>query len=330
TNYEGFSNEEREAVILITKKNNYLLTDRRYLSELNYLKNFKLEEISVENPLLKILTRIAKENNLTTTGFEENNITFSEYRKFRKVFKNFKSFEDLIEELREIKTKKQIEKIKKSCKLSDLGFNFILEHIKENVTEQELAIKLEIFLKNKHADTSFKPIIAFGKNSAVPHHLNSQVKLQKGNIVLLDIGAKFEGYCSDMTRTVFFGSPTPEFKRMYETVLNAQKLAIQQFNNSAINEIKASAVDKAAREYIIQKGYETIPHSLGHGVGIEVHEKPSLSPKSKSILKSGMVFSMEPGIYLSGWGGVRIEDLFLLKGNSLEKITHSTSEIISL
>jgi Xaa-Pro aminopeptidase len=343
TRYGGFSKDEREAVILITKTHNYLLTDKRYLNELQILKNFKLVEISPTNSLSGMLTKISKENNLRTTGFEENSITFSEYEKFRKVFKNFKPHESPIEKLREVKTEEEIEKIKKACKLSDLGFKFILEHIKENITEQELAAKLEIFLKSRHADTSFKPIIAFGKNSAVPHHLNSNIKLRKGNIVLIDIGAQLEGYCSDMTRTVFFGSPTLKFKWMYQTVLDAQKIAVETIHKSLIPiksglilnhksnlEIKASDVDKAARQYIIDKGFESIPHSLGHGIGIDVHEKPSLSPKSKNILKSGMVFSIEPGIYLKGLGGVRIEDLYLLTDNVLEKITHSTSEIISL
>lgn len=329
TKYEGFSKDEREAIILITKTNNYLFTDKRYLNELQILKDFKLVEISPTNSLSKTLTKISSENHLKSAGFETNNLTFNEYKKFKKIFKNFKPLQDPIEKLREIKTKEEIRKIKKACKLSDLGFSFILKHIKENVTEQELAAKLEIFLKEKHTDTSFKPIIAFGRNSAVPHHLNSKIKLKKGNIVLIDIGAKIQGYCSDMTRTVIFGSPPLKFKRMYQTVLDAQRIAVEAIYKSNLK-IKASDIDKAARQYIIDKGYEPIPHSLGHGIGIQVHEKPSLSPKSKSILKSGMIFSIEPGIYLNGYGGVRIEDLYLLTDKKLEKITHSTSKIIRL
>ncbi len=333
TKYEGFSRDEREAIILITKTNNYLLTDKRYLNELQVLKDFELVEISPTNSLSKTLTKISSENHLKSAGFETNNLTFNENKKFKKIFKNFKPLENTIEKLREVKTKEEIEKIKKACNLSDLGFSFILEHIKENVTEQELATKFEIFLKEKHADVSFKPIIAFGKNSAVPHHLNSKIKLKKGNIVLIDIGAKTQGYSSDMTRTVIFGSPPLKFKRMYQTVLDAQNKTIEFINSqlSMVNsKLYASDIDRVAREYIIQKGYEPIPHSLGHGIGIQVHEKPSLSPKSKSILKSGMVFSIEPGIYLNGYGGVRIEDLYLLTDKKLEKITHSTSGIISL
>lgn len=336
TKYEGFSKDEREAIILITETCNYLLTDKRYLNELQTLKDFKLVEISPTNSLSRTLTKILNENHLGSTGFETNNLTFNEYKKFRKIFKNFKPFENWIEKLREVKTKEEIEKIRKACNLSDLGFNFILQQIKENITEEELASKLEIFLKEKNASLSFKPIIAFGENSAVPHHLNSKIKLKKGNIVLIDIGAKTEGYCSDMTRTVFFGSPPLKFKRMYQTVLDAQRVAVETIHKSLILnhksnlKIKASDVDKAARQYIIDKGFETIPHSLGHGIGIDVHEKPNLSPKSKSILKSGMIFSIEPGIYLNGYGGVRIEDLYLLTDKKLEKITYSTSNIISL
>ncbi len=333
TKYGGFSKDEREAIILITNTKNYLLTDKRYLNELNFLKDFKLLEISPANSLSKALTKIFSGNSLESTGFETNNLTYSEYLKFKKIFKNFMSLEDLIEKLREIKTKEEVEKIRKACLLSDLGFSFILKHIKENVTEQELAKKLEIFLKSKHADISFNPIIAFGKNSAVPHHLSSKTKLKKGNIVLIDIGAKAENYCSDMTRTVFFGSPTTKFKRMYKTVLDAQNKAIEFINSqlSMVNsQLLARDVDKTARNYIIERGFPSIPHSLGHGIGIDVHEKPSLSPKSKNILRSSMIFSIEPGIYLNGYGGIRIEDLYLLTDKRLEKITYSTSEIISL
>jgi len=322
TGYKGFSAEEKDAKILITKKRNYLFTDKRYLGELTNLKNFELTEIS-------LFKEILQKNKIKNAGFEESSITFSEYKYFKKIFTNFKPLENPIEKLREIKNQEEIKKIRKACRLSDLGFSFILKQIKENVTENELAAKLEIFLKENHADISFKPIVAFGKNSAVPHHLNSNIKLKKGNIVLIDIGAKIDGYCSDMTRTVFFGSPTLKFKRMYQTVLSAQKVAVEVINKSRLK-IKASDVDKAAREYIIQQGYETIPHSLGHGIGIDVHEKPNLSPNSKSILKNGMIFSIEPGIYLNGYGGVRIEDLYLLTNKKLEKITHSTSKIISL
>ncbi len=334
TGYDGFSYEEREAVALITKTHNFLLTDKRYLYELRDLKDFKLIEISASIPFSKALQNLAVENNLLFAGFEEKNLSFAEYKKFREIFKKFIPSSGIIEPLREIKKIHEIKNVKKACKISDLGFDYILKQLKKNVSEIEIADKLEIFFKENGADTAFKPIIAFGKNSAVPHHLNSNRKLKIGDVVLLDFGAKVNGYCSDMTRTVFFGKPNPKLSEIYKTVLNAQKAAVNTIRKFLIlnykSGIKADYIDKVSRNYIISEGFFSIPHSLGHGIGLEVHEPPYLSPNSKSLLKSGMIFSIEPGIYMGGFGGVRIEDLFLIKDNRLEKITHSTSGIIRL
>lgn len=326
TGYKGFSREEKDAKILITNKNNYLFTDKRYLGELTNLKNFEPAEIS-------LLKEIVQKNKINSAGFEETAVTFSEYKSLKKIFKELKPLKGIIEQLREIKTKEEIEKIKKACAIGDKAYAYIIKEVKTGVTEESLEAKLEVFIKQNSAGISFRPIVAFGKNSAVPHHQNSKTKLKKGMIVLLDFGVNYKGYCSDMTRTVFFGSPTEKFKSMYETVINAQNNAVQFISGklSMVNsQLLTRDVDKTTRQYIIDKGYESIPHSLGHGIGIDVHERPSLSPKSKSILKTGMIFSIEPGIYLNGFGGVRIEDLFLLTDKRLEKITHSTSKIISL
>jgi len=149
---------------------------------------------------------------------------------------------------------------------------------------------------------------------------------------LLDFGVKYQNYCSDMTRTIFFGKADEKFKKMYRTVLNAQQLTIEQLNNLTIakKQIKASYVDNIARKHITDQGFPTIPHSLGHGIGIEVHEQPRLSPKSKDILKEGMVFSIEPGIYIQGYGGVRIEDLVVLEKNASRLLTHSPKHLIEI
>ncbi|MDP2585725.1 MAG: M24 family metallopeptidase, partial [Candidatus Levybacteria bacterium] len=178
--------------------------------------------------------------------------------------------------------------------------------------------------------------VGFGKNSAVPHHQATNNKLTNNEIVLLDFGVKLDNYCSDMTRTVFFGKASAEFKKMYETVLKAQSKAIEFLNtkylihNTSKQKIIASDIDNIARKHIISSGYKTIPHSLGHGIGLEVHEKPSLSPKSKDILKKGMVFSIEPGIYIPNFGGVRIEDLVVLEKGKLRLLTHSPKNFIEL
>ena len=236
--------------------------------------------------------------------------------------------------LRIIKTNNEIKKIKKACRLGDKTFDYILKKIKFGVTEKEIAFEIEFFIKKSGGDISFRPIVAFGENSAVPHHQATNNKLTNNQIVLLDFGVKLNNYCSDMSRTIFFGSAEEEFKKMYDAVLQAQDLAIQQFSKKTIKQlekgIKASEIDKIARDHITSKGYKTIPHSVGHGIGIEVHEAPHLSPNSKDILKEGMVFSIEPGIYIPGFGGVRIEDLVVLEKTGVRLITRSSRKLIDI
>lgn len=231
------------------------------------------------------------------------------------------------------KNKEEILKIKKSCTLGDKTFDYILKKIKLGVCEKELAFEIESFIKKQGADISFPPIVAFGKNSATPHHQTSDKRLTtKDKFVLLDFGVKLNNYCSDMTRTIFFGKPTNEQRKMYNTVLEAQNRAIDLLNSLFMihNSIPAKNIDKASRDYIISKGYQTIPHSVGHGIGLEVHEAPRLSPKSKDILKHGMVFTIEPGIYLPGFGGVRIEDVIVLENSGPRILTKSTKEVIQI
>jgi len=333
TNYSGFSKEEREAYLLITQNRRYIITDGRYSEAVkNNIKRFELIEISPKLSFEKTLKNLAKKNKIKKIGFEGHNITFLEHEKLLQHFdgSNHRS----VESLRIIKSSKEISKIEKACTLSDKTFDYILKKIKLGISEKELAFEIEFFIKKHGADISFRPIVAFGKNSSIPHHQSENLKLKTDNIILLDLGVKLNNYCSDMTRTVFFGKPTREQKRMYETVLEAQQKAIQQFSNLSMRrpkeQVKASEIDKAAREYIISKGYKSIPHSLGHGIGIDVHEAPHLSPKSKDILKEGMVFSIEPGIYIPGFGGVRIEDLVTLEKNGPRLLTHSPRTLIEI
>ena len=220
-----------------------------------------------------------------------------------------------------------------------MAFDYILRKIKKGVTEKELAFEIGFFIKRGGGDISFPPIVAFSKNSSIPHHQSSNRKLKADNIVLLDFGVKFDNYYSDITRTVFFGKADDKFRKIYQTVLTAQQKAIHYINlvgrrhptyEVRARETRVRDIDEVSRGHITKHGYPTIPHSLGHGIGIEVHEPPRLSPKSKDILRPGMVFSIEPGIYIPGYGGVRIEDLVLIKENKLEILTHSPKEIIEI
>jgi len=345
TGYSGFSYFEREAFLLISKNKSYLITDGRYSEAVSNIilssPKYELLEITSQNTIDKIFEKLSAR--IKKVGIEENDITVAENRRLKKYFKT-KPLKDL-QTLRVIKDQSEISKIEKACKIGDKAFDFILKKLKAGVTEKQIAFELEMFIKKTGSDPSFPSIVAFGKNSSMPHHITSNSKLITHNPILLDFGVRFDNYCSDMTRTVFFGKADDKFKKIYQTVLNAQEKAINLLNNKCHSErseesrsfgllpqddIKASDVDKVARSHIIDHGFPTIPHSLGHGIGIKVHEGPRLSPKSKDILKPGMVFSIEPGIYLPGYGGVRIEDLVVLEKSKLKLLTHSPKQIIEI
>jgi len=325
TGFDGFSSEEREAYLLITKRKNYILTDARYSEVVNKLSGFELAEISSNRHFAQALKEIVLKEKINKLAIDEDNLKVSEVLKIKIAVKICPD-ESLIEKMRAVKDENEIESIKKACNLGDKTFEYILTQIKSGITEKTLAKKIEIFILKNNAAVSFRPIVAFSKNSSSPHHVAGNKKLEKNEIVLLDFGVKIENYCSDMTRTVFFGKANNTQKKLYQTVLEAQTKAIEYLKSS----INASSVDKTAREHIESQGYPTIPHSLGHGIGLEVHEKPSLSPKSKDELSIGMVFSIEPGIYIPGFGGVRIEDLVFLGKNGPKIMTRANRELIEL
>lgn len=328
TGYSNFSKEEREAYIFIGKDFSYIVTDGRYSEAIKKeVPHLKLYERGNGKSTEGLLKKHKKE--IKVLGIEEDNLTVSEHKAIKKHFKKFKHFNFK----RSIKQKEEIEKIENACKLGDKAFEYILGKVKNGITEKELAFELENFIKKNGAEISFPTIVAFGANSSVPHHHTGGAQLGYGDFtakqeacfVLLDFGVKIENYCSDMTRTVFYGDPSDEQKKIYKIVLEAQQKTVE-FIGENINKgksIKSSEVDKAARNYIISKGFPSIPHSLGHGIGIEVHELPFISPGINDALKVGMVFSIEPGIYMPNFGGVRIEDLFVLEKDRLRRITNA-------
>lgn len=340
TDFNYFSDLEREAFLLITKKNNFIITDARYSHAVTTnLKNFTLLEISINNSFTHLLNTIIKKEKIQILGVEENNITVAEYKKISSVIKEINHLD--LNAFRIIKTTTEIKKIKKACEIGDKAIEYILKKIKLGVTEKELALQLETFMRNSGAEPSFPTIVAFQENAAVPHHKTSDRKLNKNEFVLIDSGVKYENYCSDMTRTFFFGKANSEQKLVYNTVLETQRKAIELLDHKLVhdptNKVEGAEIDKMAREYIINQGFQTIPHSLGHGIGLEVHEAPRLSSASKEILTAGMVFSIEPGIYLpagrqglSNKFGVRIEDLFTIQGNKLVQLTKSPINLLEI
>lgn len=335
TGYANFSLEEREAYLLITRKEQYILTDGRYTTAIRkQVKNFTLFEISSTNPFKKAMQKLAEKHDIKTLGIEEKNITVAEYKILQPMFNTLQAFPS--NQLKLVKDTNEIAAIEKACALGDQAFNFIINKIRLTMTEKELAWELEKYIREQGAELSFRTIIAFGPHAAIPHHQTSEQKLTPNNYVLIDFGVKVDNYCSDMTRTVFFGRASDEQKRIYQTVHDAQQKAIDFLNsqcsipNMEEKPIHASDVDKAARDYITSQGYPSIPHSLGHGIGLEVHEPPTLSPISKQTLEAGMVFSIEPGIYIPDFGGVRIEDLFVIEKDELRQLTNAPNKFIEL
>jgi Xaa-Pro aminopeptidase len=331
TGYTSFSIEEREAYLLLTKSNKYIITDPRYSEAVSRLEGFKLIEISGAKNLSEHLKDKVVEHQISVLAIEENDLKVSELRKIEKIVKQIVDIN--LHDIRSIKTPDQIAKIASSCAIGDRVFKSIFKKIKTGISENKIAMEMELMMRKLGGVPSFQTIVAFGSNSSVPHHKTGNSRLHgDGEFVLLDFGVKIDDYCSDMTRTIFLGKARVKQKKIYQAVLAAQSKAAEFLDYQIKKGIKVTGkeVDQVAREYIVSKGYPSIPHSLGHGIGLQVHEYPSLSPKSEDVLVEGMVFSIEPGIYIPGFGGVRIEDLYVIGKTGLRQLTQARKELIEL
>jgi Xaa-Pro aminopeptidase len=321
----GFSGSR--GLILITQRKAYFFTDFRYIKYAKKIipKEFKI--IQIDKKWKKDWPKLLEKFKIKSLGFEENYLTVYQRDSLKKISKGvkFKKSHFIIEKIREIKTKEEITLIKKSQQINEKILADTLKFLKEGKTEKEI----EWFILNKiheyKADgPSFNPIIAFGTHSSIPHHQNTNKKLKKGDIVLIDMGVKYKGYCSDMTRTFFTKSPTKLQEKVYNTVLKAQKSAIKILKNN----IYSSKINKAATDIIKEAGYiKNFQHALGHGVGLEIHELPNLGAEKSVKLKSNMVTTIEPGIYLEKNFGVRIEDMVIIESTKNQNITKAPKKL---
>jgi len=234
----------------------------------------------------------------------------------------------LIHEVRAVKTSREIENILKAQSISEMVLRDALKILKDGITEVAVAdfIK-ESFVKYGAPVLSFSPIVSFGKNSANIHHEPSKSKLKKGDIIMFDFGTTVNHYCSDMTRTYFWGEPTAKQKKIYLAVLEAQEKAVKKL---ASGERKAGVVDKLARNFLNKKFKNNFKHGLGHGVGTVIHEWPNFKPKSTDVLPVGCVMTVEPGLYLKGFGGVRIEDMVLITDKGCKNLTKVPKDLKSV
>ena len=336
TGFSGLSQNEREGFLLITRKNAYLFTFPTYFGLYHEdREDFTSLLITQSKRLTDHLNELIKKENIKSVGFEEENLTLAEFDSLKKkVSVKWINTNKIVENLRIIKNDDELKNIKKAAQIADIAFNFIKSKIRKGKTEKDIALDLEFFIKKNADDTAFPPIVAFDKNAAIPHYLPSRnQQLTINNLILLDFGARVNNYCSDMTRVISYGKLKAEQIKAYQTVLNAQNLAFKTINYcfNDINHcsrkekggILGKELDKTVRKYIKEQGFPEYPHGLGHGVGINIHEDPRLKIDSADLLKPGMVFTIEPGIYLSGRYGIRIEDLVVLKENGIEILTKS-------
>lgn len=320
-----------DGFLVITKNDTVFFTDSRYIEAAeNKVKVCRCEQfLSVTDTLEPYF----RKNGIKKLYTESDNMTVTMLKRLKKLLPGCTvtadiRVENIIGDLRSIKSEKEIENIVKAQSIAEEAFAYILNFIKPGKTEKEISLALDYYMLSHGAEgLSFETIAVSGKNSSLPHGVPGDKIIEKGDFITIDYGAIYRGYHSDMTRTVIVGKPTAEQKKVYETVLEAQKASL-----SVIKEgITGFEGDKAARDVIERAGYgKFFGHGTGHGVGVEIHELPNVSPRSQAILKSGNIVTVEPGIYLPGQFGVRIEDMVLVEKNTNRNLTKAPKELIML
>ncbi|QOR65437.1 aminopeptidase P family protein [Cytobacillus suaedae] len=316
-------------VALVSETKAVFITDFRYVEQANkQIQHFEI--VQHKGPIIEEVAKQAAEMGIKKLGFEQDDLTFATYKAYEKeVNAEFIPVSGAIEKLRLIKSESEIKILKEAAEIADAAYSHILKFIRAGITELDVSNELEFFMrKNGAISSSFDIIVASGYRSALPHGVASDKIIEKGDFVTLDFGAYYKGYCSDITRTLAVGEPSEELKKIYNIVLEAQLRGMAGIKPG----ITGKEADALTRDYITEHGYgEYFGHSTGHGLGMEVHEQPSLSVKADSaVLEPGMVVTVEPGIYVAGLGGVRIEDDTVITLNGNESLTYSTKELIIL
>jgi Xaa-Pro aminopeptidase len=310
--------------LLITQKDTLLATDFRYVEQVK-MQAPEYTLFRITGGISEWFPELTGELDIKTLGFESGDVTHAMYRQLAEALKNASSsiqlipVEGLVESLRTVKDTDEIELIKKAVDITDKAFEYIDSTIKPGMTELEVAWQLEKFQReNGSQSMPFEIIVASGPNSAMPHANPTEKKIKSGEPIVIDMGARVGRYCSDFTRTLCLGPPDDTYKRVYDTVLGAQLAAISLIKGG----ITGKEADGFARTVIEEAGYgNEFGHSLGHGTGLAAHENPRVGPNSNDILSDGMVFSVEPGVYIPGWGGVRIEDLAVIENGVIDVLS---------
>lgn len=320
-----------DGTVLAFRDKAYLLIDFRYIEKAR--ATVTAAEVIEQKKLYQQIGELIRTHGIRSMAVETQTMTVSQFNILRKQFKDIEIVDtdvlsNAINSIRSVKDAEELEYIRRAQEIAENAFDQILKFIKVGVTEREIALELDRLMLEGGAEAlSFETIALSGENTSMPHGVPSDRKVRSGDFVLMDFGAVCNGYHSDMTRTVCVGQPTAEMKSVYNIVLNAQIAAL----NAARAGMTGQALDRIARSIIEDAGYgDNFGHSLGHGVGMEIHEKPNASPNYKQSLPEGAVVTVEPGIYIPGKFGVRIEDFVILTENGCINLTKSDKNIIYL
>ncbi len=313
-------------LIVVTKDEAYFVTDFRYTEQAaEQAKGFTI--VQNEGLIYNEVANIVKEDQMEQLGFEEENITYATYQKINDMIPcELVPTSGIVEKLREVKSEEEIEIIQKAVNIAEKAYNYILGFIKPGMTEIEVANELDFYMRNLGATgVSFDTIVASGVRSAMPHGVASNKVIEEGDMVTIDFGCYYEGYASDMTRTFAVGDPGEKLKEIYAIVQEANR----RVTEVAKAGMTGAELDAVARDYITEKGYgEQFGHTTGHGLGLEVHEGPSISYRNEDKLVENNIVTNEPGIYIAGLGGVRIEDDLVIKEDGNVNLMTSQKDLI--
>ena len=316
-------------VAVISENKAVFITDFRYTEQAaKQIKEYDI--VQHTGTIIEEVATIVKKLGIKKLGFEQDHLTYQAYSSYEKSIKTaeFVPVSGAVEKLRLIKSPAEIKILKEATEIADAAYKHILTYVRQGLKEIEVANELEFFMrKNGAVSSSFDIIVASGYRSALPHGVASEKVIENGDFVTLDFGAYYKGYCSDITRTFAVGQPSDELKKIYATVLEAQLRGM----NGIKPGMSGKEADALTRDYITEQGFgEYFGHSTGHGLGMEVHEGPALSFRSETILKPGMVVTVEPGIYIADLGSVRIEDDTVVTETGNESLSHSPKNLIIL
>lgn len=321
---------DEAAFVLACKDKFYLITDGRF-TELAQKECVGFEVVNwhlFDRNLIKAVSHICNENGVKKLGFERSNITFDRYEALKNMLSNVDLIgtDGLIESLRYVKDETEASYIKKACEIGDKALEELVPHIKVGVSEKELCARLEFYLKMNGADEiGFETILISGAKTSLPHGKPDNKLIEDGDFVTIDFGAKYNGYISDMTRTFIVGNPSEKQLEVYNLVKEAQLVGLSKIKAGAL----AFEPDQAIRE-VIKKYEEFYYPGIGHGVGMDLHEEPFLGNYGTKVIEKGCIITMEPGLYIPGFGGVRIEDSVIVKDDGIEILTKFPKELMIL